>query len=46
MIFQCKRNTPVRLNETGVINLGNISCRNQPLRENYENFNLSHMMLI
>jgi hypothetical protein len=25
---------------------GNISGANQPLRENYENFNLSHMMLI
>jgi hypothetical protein len=25
---------------------GNISGANQPLRENYGNFNLSHMMLI
>jgi hypothetical protein len=28
------------------IKKGNISGGNQPLRENYENFNLSHMMLI
>jgi hypothetical protein len=29
-----------------VIKNGNISGGNQPLRENYGNFNLSHMMLI
>jgi hypothetical protein len=29
-----------------VIKIGNISGGNQSLRENYGNFNLSHMMLI
>jgi hypothetical protein len=48
-----KPTPPQRWNQTTISPIplmeqiqGNISCENQPLRENYGNFNLSHIMLI